>query len=132
MAPGWAATLVDPLDTLWIMGLSQEFQGAVRATVSINCAVMPDTACTMFETNIRHLGEPLAAYDLSGEPTLLAQAIELWDVLHAGLDTPCHMPPFWLDSEKVKTGQLVAEDHQISAAVGSFTLEFSRLSQIKS
>ena len=129
---GWAATLVDSLDTLWIMGLSQEFQEAVRATASIDWAVTPDTACNMFETNIRHLGGLLAAYDLSGEPALLAKAIELGDMLHAGFDTPSHMPPFWLDFEKAKTGQLVAEDHQISAAVGSFTLEFSRLSQIKS
>lgn len=82
------------------------------------------------ETNIRHLGGLLAAFDLSQEPALLSKAIELGDILYAGFETPNHMPPFWLDFENAKRGQLVADDHQISAAVGSFTLEFSRLSQI--
>ncbi|KEF50873.1 uncharacterized protein A1O9_13075 [Exophiala aquamarina CBS 119918] len=127
---GWAATLVDSLDTLWIMGLTQEFHEAVQAAASIDWAIASGTACNMFETNIRHLGGLLAAYDLSDEPALLAKAIELGDMLYAGFDTPNHMPPFWLDFEKARTGQLVAEDHQISAAVGSFTLEFTRLSQI--
>lgn len=127
---GWAATLVDSLDTLWIMGLKREFTEAVKAAVSIDWANTTDTACNMFETNIRHLGGLLAAYDLSHEPALLAKAVELGDMLYAGFDTPNHMPPFWLDFQKAKAGQLVAEDHQISAAVGSFGLEFTRLSQI--
>lgn len=84
----------------------------------------------MFETNIRHLGGLLAAYDLSQEPALLAKAVELGHMLYAGFDTPNHLPPFWLDFEKAKAGELVAEEHQISAAVGSFSLEFTRLSQI--
>lgn len=127
---GWAATLVDSLDTLWIMGLKEEFHKAAEAAAGIDWARTPDTACNMFETNIRHLGGLLAAFDLSQEPALLAKAVELGDMLYAGFDTPNHMPPFWLDFEKAKAGQLVAEDHQISAAVGSFTLEFTRLTQI--
>ncbi|KAL6251672.1 hypothetical protein RBB50_001882 [Rhinocladiella similis] len=127
---GWAATLVDSLDTLWIMGLRKEFAEAVKAVAGIDWANTTDTACNMFETNIRHLGGLLAAYDLSHEPALLAKAVELGDMLYAGFDTPNHMPPFWLDFQKAKAGQLVAEDHQISAAVGSFSLEFTRLSQI--
>ncbi|KIW76384.1 hypothetical protein Z517_11130 [Fonsecaea pedrosoi CBS 271.37] len=127
---GWAATLVDSLDTLWIMGLKKEFQEAVRAVASIDWEITPDTACNMFETNIRHLGGLLAAYDLSREPALLVKAVELGDMLYAGFDTPNHMPPFWLDFQKAKTGQLIAGDHQISAALGSFSLEFTRLSQI--
>ena len=127
---GWAATLVDSLDTLWIMGLKKEFYQAAQEAASIDWAVTPDTACNMFETNIRYLGGLLAAYDLSGEPALLAKAVELGDMLYAGFDTPNHMAPFWLDFQKAKAGQLVADDRQISAAAGSFTLEFTRLSQI--
>jgi mannosyl-oligosaccharide alpha-1,2-mannosidase len=124
---GWAATLVDALDTLWIMGLQEDFYEVREAAATIDWAITPDTSCNMYETNIRYLGGLLAAYDLSQEPVLLAKAVELGDMLYAGFDTPNHMPPFWLDFEKAKTGQLVAEEHQISAAVGSFTLEFTRL-----
>ncbi|OQV05268.1 hypothetical protein CLAIMM_10038 [Cladophialophora immunda] len=127
---GWAATLVDSLDTLWIMGLKEEFYEAVEAAAGIDWARTPDTSCNMFETNIRHLGGLLAAFDLSQEPALLAKAVELGDMLYAGFDTPNHVSPFWLDFEKAKTGQLSADDHQSSAAVGSFALEFTRLSQI--
>ncbi|KAK5467956.1 hypothetical protein LTS15_000929 [Exophiala xenobiotica] len=84
----------------------------------------------MFETNIRHLGGLLAAYDLSREPALLAKAVELGDMLYVGFDTPSRIPPFWLNFEQANQGTLVAETHQISASVGAFSLEFTRLSQI--
>ncbi|KAH0846955.1 hypothetical protein AYO21_02349 [Fonsecaea monophora] len=122
--------MVDSLDTLWIMGLKQEFREAVEAAAGIDWAATSDTSCNMFEINIRQLGGLLAAFDLSQEPALLAKAVELGDMLYAGFDTPNHMPPFWLDFEKAKTGQLVADQQQSSAALGSFALEFTRLSQI--
>ncbi|KAM0308617.1 hypothetical protein ACHAPQ_012641, partial [Fusarium lateritium] len=33
---GWAATLVDSLDTLWIMGLKEEFNEAAQAAAMLN------------------------------------------------------------------------------------------------
>jgi mannosyl-oligosaccharide alpha-1,2-mannosidase len=33
---GWAATLVDSLDTLWIMGLEDDFHAAARAVATID------------------------------------------------------------------------------------------------
>ncbi len=127
---GWAATLIDSLDTLWIMGLKAEFLDAVRAVADLDWANTTVTACNMFETNIRHLGGLLAAYDLSQEQALLTKAVELGDMLYAGFDTPNRIPAFWLDFEQAKQGNLIAETHQISASVGSFSLEFTRLSQI--
>ena len=102
---GWAATLVDSLDTLWIMDLKKEFYEAVDAVVKIDWAVTHDTACNLFETTIRHLGGLLAAYELSNEAVLLEKAIELGDMLYAGFDTPNRMPAFWLDFEKAKNGE---------------------------
>ncbi|KAK5203158.1 hypothetical protein LTR96_011005 [Exophiala xenobiotica] len=69
----------------------------------------------MFETNIRHLGGLLAAYDLSKEPALSAKAVELGDMVYVGFDTPNRIPPFWLNFEQAKQGTSVAETHQISA-----------------
>ncbi|KEF63866.1 uncharacterized protein A1O9_01844 [Exophiala aquamarina CBS 119918] len=127
---GWAATLVDSLDTLWIMDLKQEFWEAVQVVAIIDWADTQETACNLFETTIRHLGGLLAAYQLSGEPVLLEKAVELGNMLYAGFDTPNRMPAFWLDFEKAKNGQLTADTHQPSAGPGSLSMEFTRLSQL--
>lgn len=127
---GWAATLVDSLDTLWIMGLRKDFDEAVEAIAALDWANTTATSCIMFETTIRHLGGLLAAYDLSQEQALLAKAVELGNMLYTGFDTPNRMPGFWLDFAKAKTGGQVAGDHESSASTGSLCLEFTRLSQV--
>lgn len=63
---GWAATLVDSLDTLWIMDLIPEFEEAVNAVKLIDFTTTFRSDIPMFETTIRYLGGLLAAYDLSG------------------------------------------------------------------
>ncbi|KXJ90120.1 glycoside hydrolase family 47 protein [Microdochium bolleyi] len=127
---GWAATLVDALDTLWIMGLKKDFHEAVAAVGTIDWEITKESSCNFFETTIRHLGGLLSAYDLSGEKALLRKAVELGDMLYAAFDTPSRMPPFWLDFEKAKTGALVAGTHDPSASVASSSLEFTRLAQL--
>lgn len=74
---GWAATLVDSLDTLWIMGLREEFDEAVAAVADIDFGNSTSNRINIFETNIRYLGGLLAAYDLSGRELLLKKAVEL-------------------------------------------------------
>ncbi|KAI0423762.1 family 47 glycosyl hydrolase [Xylaria sp. FL1042] len=127
---GWAATLVDSLDSLWIMDLKDEFYQAVAAAARIDWADTKETACNWFETTIRHLGGLLSAYDLSQEPALLRKAVELGDMLYMAFDTPTRMPPFWLDFELAKTGELVAGTHDPSASTTSSALEFTRLAQL--
>lgn len=127
---GWAATLIDGLDTLWIMDLKEDFHQAVRAIATLDWADTKETACNMFETTIRHLGGLLSAYDLSGDLVLLDKAVELGDMLYAGFDTPNRMPPFWLDFVKAKEGRLVADHRVASASPASLSLEFTRLSQV--
>lgn len=127
---GWAATLIDSLDTLWIMGMKSEFNEAVRAVATLDWANYQGSACNVFETTIRHLGGLLAAYDLSKESVLLEKAVELGDLLYAGFDSPTHLPPFWLDFEKAKTGQLVADFNQPAASVTTLSMEFTRLAQL--
>jgi mannosyl-oligosaccharide alpha-1,2-mannosidase len=126
---GWAATLIDALDTLWIMGLKTEFYEAVEAVAVIDWANTTGTSCNIFETTIRHLGGLLSAYDLSQEEVLLNKATELGDMLYSAFNTPNRLPPFWLDYEKAKNGQLSGERHIGSASVGSLSMEFTKLSQ---
>ncbi|KAI1500817.1 glycoside hydrolase family 47 protein [Biscogniauxia marginata] len=127
---GWAATLVDSLDTLWIMGLKDEFYNSTAIVATIDWSDTKESACNFFETTIRHLGGLLSAYDLSQESVLLRKAIELGDMLFMAFDTPNRMPPFWLDFNKAKEGLLRPGTHDPSASVASSSLEFTRLAQL--
>ncbi|KAK0742542.1 glycoside hydrolase [Apiosordaria backusii] len=128
---GWAATLVDSLDTLWIMGLREEFDEAVAAVAEIDFANSSSPLINIFETNIRYLGGLLAAYDLSKRDVLLQKATELGDLIHAGFDTPTRMPVDNINLLSVKSseGQLI-EPQVVSASPGTLSLELTRLSQL--
>ncbi|KAL2257401.1 hypothetical protein VTK26DRAFT_216 [Humicola hyalothermophila] len=127
---GWGATLVDSLDALWIMGMKDEFMEAVRHVATIDWNRPTSRRCSLFETNIRFLGGLLSAYDLSQERVLLDKAIELGEMLYSAFDTPSHMPANDFHFDSAKSGNLVAGTNEASAAVGSMSLEFTRLSQL--
>ena len=127
---GWAATLVDTLDTLWMMGLKPEFYEASAAVVAIDFNNTSDGAVNLFETTIRHLGGLLSAYDLSGEEALLQKATELGEMLYKAFDTPNRLPGFWLNFQEAHDGAQLAGTNDPSASPASLCLEFTRLSQI--
>ncbi|EEH22359.2 hypothetical protein PABG_04570 [Paracoccidioides brasiliensis Pb03] len=132
---GWGATLVDSLDTLWIMGLKAEFEEAVTAAVSIdfNPAKASLETINVFETTIRYLGGFLSAYDLTEckDARLLDKAVELGDMIYASFDTPNRMPVTrWSPQKAVKgTNQYPAKEG-IIAEVASSSMELTRLSQL--
>jgi mannosyl-oligosaccharide alpha-1,2-mannosidase len=97
-----AATLVDTLDTLIIMGLDEEFEEAVRAMKSIDFTTSAVYRMNVFETTIRFLGGLLSAHDLSHgkHRSLLVQATQLGDMLYTAFDTSNRMPISRWDWEK--------------------------------
>ncbi|KAL6882848.1 glycoside hydrolase family 47 protein [Trichoderma longibrachiatum] len=128
---GWAATLVDSLDTLWIMGLRDEFDEAVAAVAEIDFGDSTSSRVNIFETNIRYLGGLLAAYDLSGREVLLRKAVELGDLIYAGFNTKNGMPVDFLNFYSAKSGEgLVVESSVVSASPGTLSLELAHLSQV--
>jgi mannosyl-oligosaccharide alpha-1,2-mannosidase len=128
---GWAATLVDSLDTLWMMGMRDEFYEAVEAVATIDFGKSTASTVNTFETCIRYLGGLIAAYDLSGHPVLLQKAVEVGDLLYAGFNTENGMPVDFIHFETAKEGTgLHVESQVVSASPGTITLEFSRLSQL--
>ncbi|KAK1999724.1 family 47 glycosyl hydrolase [Colletotrichum falcatum] len=127
---GWAASLVDSMDTLWIMGFRTEFYAAAEVAAQLDWANTTDQSANMFEVTIRHLGGLLSAYDLSGEVALLKKATELGDMLYMGFDTPNRIPGFWMNFEDAKKGAQRAGTADPSAAPCSLSLEFTRLSQL--
>lgn len=130
---GWGATLVDSLDTLWIMGLEKEFGAAVSALKKIDFTSTPLDELNIFETTIRYLGGFLSAYDVSGQKhkVLLEKAEELGEMLYVAFDTPNRMPcTRWDWKNAALGGSQLAARHSLLAEVGSLTLEFTRLSQL--
>ncbi|RMZ70316.1 glycoside hydrolase family 47 [Pyrenophora seminiperda CCB06] len=128
---GWAATLVDSLDTLYIMGFEDEFSAAVEDIESIDFGYTHLDRINVFETNIRHLGGLLASYELSEDKKLLNKAKEVGEMLIHAFDTPNHMPVTHWWFRAVGEGKpQVADDHALLAEIGSLTMEFTRLSQL--
>ncbi|KAK6427725.1 hypothetical protein LTR81_000069 [Elasticomyces elasticus] len=89
---GWAASLVDNLDNLWIMGMKEEFSEAVEKAIAIDLGLSTTETINVFETTIRHLGGLLAAYDVSGDKRLLDKAKEFGEMLLKAFDTPNRLP----------------------------------------
>ncbi|KAF3763098.1 family 47 glycoside hydrolase [Cryphonectria parasitica EP155] len=129
---GWAATLVDSLDTLWIMGLRDEFDEAVDAVAKdIDFGSSSQPRVNMFETNIRYLGGLLGAYELSRRSVLLQKAVELGDMLYAGFNTENGMPVDFFNIDKSKSGEGLPIERRVAiAGPGTLLMEFTRLSQI--
>ncbi|KAF1812520.1 class I alpha-mannosidase [Eremomyces bilateralis CBS 781.70] len=130
---GWGATLVDSLDTLYIMGLHEEFVRSLRALITIDFSASNLATLNVFETTIRYLGGLLSAYDLSGGQysLLLDKARQLGDILYGAFDTPNRMPLArwdWAAGQRYH-GQ-TAQSHILAAELGSLSLEFTRLSQL--
>ncbi|CAN9101513.1 unnamed protein product [Alternaria alternata] len=129
----WGATLVDALDTLWIMGLKDEFEEAVKAVDRIDFTTTPRADIPLFETTIRYLGGLLAAYDLSDKKykNLLAKAVELAEILISAFDTPNRMPEtYYYWRPDFASQQHRASAHVVLAEIGSLSMEFTRLAQL--
>lgn len=132
---GWGATLIDSLDTLWIMGFKDYFHEAVEAVAKIDFGKSDTRAISVFETTIRYLGGLLGAYDLSEEPVLLEKAIQVGEMLYRSFDTPNNTPQSNLNIEDIKNtarAEFPAETNICFACLGSLTMEFTRLAQITS
>lgn len=81
---GIACSLVDGMDTLWIMGLTDEFHRArdyVAQHLMFDHLGDGDTKISIFETIIREVGGLLSAFDLSGDDVFKHKATELMDLL---------------------------------------------------
>ncbi|EPS74039.1 mannosyl-oligosaccharide 1,2-alpha-mannosidase, partial [Genlisea aurea] len=88
---GLGATLIDALDTLYIMGLDEQFQRA-REWVALSLDFNKSYDASVFETTIRIVGGLLSAYDLSGDSVFLEKARDIAGRLLPAWDTPSGIP----------------------------------------
>ncbi|KAJ5216978.1 Class I alpha-mannosidase [Penicillium chermesinum] len=130
---GWGATLVDSLDSLVIMGLEDEFKLALEAIEQIDFTTTRSEDVNVFEIVIRYMGGFLAAHDLThGKyPTLLQKAEELGDMIFNAFDTHNRMPQVrWEWTKSAKGQEINPLERTYLAELGSFSVEFTRLTQL--
>ncbi|CAI9753822.1 unnamed protein product [Fraxinus pennsylvanica] len=88
---GLGATLIDSLDTLYIMGLDEQFQRA-REWVANSLDFNKNYDASVFETTIRVVGGLISSYDLSGDKIFLEKAKDIADRLLPAWNTPSGIP----------------------------------------
>lgn len=88
---GLGATMIDSLDTLYIMGLDEQFQRA-REWVATSLDFNKDYDASVFETTIRVVGGLLSAYDLSNDKIFLEKARDIADRLLPAWESSSGIP----------------------------------------
>jgi hypothetical protein len=118
-------TPVDALDTLLLMGLTDEAEKARRLVVE-RLSFDQDVEVKSFEITIRLLGGLLSAHQLTGDARLLRLADDLGARLLPTFDSPTGMPYMYVN---LKTGK-TREARSNPAEIGTLILEFGTLSRL--
>ncbi|XP_051648140.1 mannosyl-oligosaccharide 1,2-alpha-mannosidase IA [Manacus candei] len=125
------ATIVDALDTLYIMEMKEEFKEA-KEWVEKNLDFNVNAEISVFEVNIRFVGGLLSAYYLSGDEVFRKKAVELGEKLLPAFNTPTGIPWALLN---IKSGigrnwPWASGGSSILAEFGTLHLEFVHLSHL--
>lgn len=125
---GLGLTIVDSLDTMYIMGLEDEFNEG-REWVSNFLTFDINRDVNLFEVTIRILGGLLSAYHLSGDKMFLSKSIELGNRM-----LPCFLSPSGIPYSDVNLASMSAHSPKWSpdsstSEVTTIQLEFRDLSR---
>nr|XP_020658892.1 mannosyl-oligosaccharide 1,2-alpha-mannosidase IC [Pogona vitticeps] len=125
------ATVVDALDTLYVMELHEEFQEAkdwVEESFDLNV----NGEASLFEVNIRYVGGLLAAYYLTGEEVCFSNATTMGLKAFPAFNTPTGIPRgvINLGSGMSWSWGWASAGSSILAEFGSLHLEFLHLSAL--
>ncbi|KAK2516792.1 Man1a2 [Columba guinea] len=125
------ATIVDALDTLYIMGLHDEFREG-QEWIDKNLDFSVNSEVSVFEVNIRFIGGLLAAYYLSGQEVFKIKAVQLAGKLLPAFNTPTGIP--WamvnLKSGVGRNWGWASAGSSILAEFGTLHMEFVHLSYL--
>ncbi|RRO13218.1 glycoside hydrolase family 47 protein [Saccharopolyspora rhizosphaerae] len=118
-------SLVEAVDTLWLMEADSEVDRAVRWIVD-HLDFDIDAPFQVFETNIRMVGGLAAAYHCTGDRRLLERAVDVADrLLPAFTRSPTGLPYRYVN---LATGEVSGPETNI-VEVGTYLAEFGVLSR---
>uniref|UniRef100_A0A3Q3BA87 alpha-1,2-Mannosidase n=1 Tax=Kryptolebias marmoratus TaxID=37003 RepID=A0A3Q3BA87_KRYMA len=125
------ASIIDSLDTLYIMGLMEEYNDAkewVKTSLDLNS----NGEASLFEVNIRYVGGLLSAYYLTGEEVFKNKAVELGEKLLPAFNTPTGIPRgvINLGSGTSWSWGWASAGSSILAEFGTLHLEFVHLTEL--
>ncbi|KAH8293974.1 hypothetical protein KR054_007183 [Drosophila jambulina] len=126
------ATIVDGLDTLYIMGLEKEYREGrdwIEREFSLDNI---NAELNVFETNTRFVGGMLTLYSFTGDPLYKERAQQIADKLLPAFKTPTGIPYALVNTETglAKNHDWASDDSSILGDFGSLHLEFTYLSDI--
>ncbi|XP_077950645.1 mannosyl-oligosaccharide 1,2-alpha-mannosidase IA isoform X1 [Gasterosteus aculeatus] len=126
------ASIIDSLDTLYIMGLTEEYNDA-KEWVQTSLDLNSNGEASLFEVNIRYVGGLLAAYYLTGEEMYKNKVLELGEKLLPAFNTPTGIPRGVINLGSSGTSWSwgwASAGSSILAEFGTLHLEFVHLSEL--
>ncbi|XP_061530615.1 mannosyl-oligosaccharide 1,2-alpha-mannosidase IA isoform X1 [Phycodurus eques] len=125
------ASIIDSLDTLYIMGLLDEYNDA-KEWVRSSLDLTSNGEASLFEVNIRYVGGLLSAYYLTGEELFKTKVLELGAKLLPAFNTPTGIPRgvINLGSGSSWSWGWASAGSSILAEFGTLHLEFVHLSEL--
>ncbi|KAL0961950.1 hypothetical protein UPYG_G00333810 [Umbra pygmaea] len=125
------ATIVDSLDTLYIMGLYEEYREA-KEWVETRMNLNVQGEASLFEVNIRYVGGLLSAYYLTGGEVFKRKAVELGLKLLPAFNTPTGIPHGVVNLAGVPRRTYAGDlgRSSVLAEIGTLHLEFVHLSEL--
>ncbi|KAH8362474.1 hypothetical protein KR200_002846 [Drosophila serrata] len=126
------ATIIDGLDTLYIMGLEKEYQDGrdwIEREFPLDNI---DVKLNVFETNIRFVGGMLTMYAFTGDPLYKERAQQIADKLLPAFKTHTGIPYALVYSQTgmVRNHEWTFDGTSILSEFGTLHLEFTYLSDI--
>ncbi|XP_076378846.1 mannosyl-oligosaccharide 1,2-alpha-mannosidase IA isoform X1 [Megalopta genalis] len=130
-AANMGATIVDGLDTLYIMGLHDEFKQG-RDWIAENLDFDINSEISLFETNIRFMGSLLACYALTGDVMFRDKAAQLGERMLPAFQTETGIPHSLINlhTGASKNYGWASSGCSILSEIGTMHLEFNYLSDI--
>uniref|UniRef100_A0A8C5G8J5 alpha-1,2-Mannosidase n=1 Tax=Gouania willdenowi TaxID=441366 RepID=A0A8C5G8J5_GOUWI len=125
------ASIIDSLDTLYIMGLMDEYNDA-KEWVQTSLDLNSNGEASLFEVNIRYVGGLLSAYYLTGEELFKNKVLELGEKLLPAFNTPTGIPRgvINLGSGTSWSWGWASAGSSILAEFGTLHLEFVHLTEL--
>ncbi|KAG7476840.1 hypothetical protein MATL_G00087090 [Megalops atlanticus] len=126
---GLGLTLIDALDTMWILGLKEEFEEA-RKWVDTELSFSKNVDVNLFESTIRIMGGLLSTYHLSGDSLFFDKAKDIGSRLMPAFKTPSKIPYSDVNIGKGTAHPPRWTSDSTVAEVTSIQLEFRELSRL--
>ncbi|OMH80423.1 Endoplasmic reticulum mannosyl-oligosaccharide 1,2-alpha-mannosidase [Zancudomyces culisetae] len=127
---GLGVTLIDSLDTLYLVGLYDEFKAGKDHIKNIDFSKLSgdkNKRTSVFETVIRIVGGLLSIYEISGEKVFLEKAVTVTDILMSCYDEGNKFPYPYIN---YNTKKPIETMESTLADMASIQLEMLKLSQL--